>query len=543
MRRPSLRRRLVAVVITLVAVVAAAMGLVSTLALRGSLVAQLDERLAATSERAALAQEGFPGGFPPGGELSGDDVPEDLPDPLPDGDRPPAFDARGQGAGTVTLTLQDGEVRSEYIDDAGDLQELTADQEAVLAAVAADGVARTVHLDELGEYRVVAVTTESGDLLVTGLSSADATATVREYLMVEGLVAALAIGAAAVTGTVLVRRELRPLERVAATATRVAELPLHEGEVLLAERVPAKDTDPATEVGQVGAALNQLLGHVEGALAARQSSETQVRQFVADASHELRTPLASIRGYAELVRRLPDDLPDDAVRAMERVESEARRMTTLVEDMLLLARLDAGRPLASAEVDLCALAVDAVMDAHVAGPGHHWRLELPGETAPASGDRPALEDADLEDLEDLESLDLTDLDLDLEAGETTDAPALVVGDEDRLRQVLVNLLSNARVHTPPGTTVVTSVRLDGDDVLLEVRDDGPGIAPGLREHLFDRFVRGDAARTPGTGSSGLGLAIAHAVVAAHRGTLTVDSTPGATTFAVRLPAAGEARGE
>ena len=177
-------------------------------------------------------------------------------------------------------------------------------------------------------------------------------------------------------GVALVRRELRQLDRVAATATRVAQLPLHRGEVDLSDRVPEADTDPGTEVGKVGAALNQLLGHVENALAARQASEMQVRRFVADASHELRTPLASIRGYAELVRRVPEEVSPDVLHAVGRVESEAVRMTTLVEDLLLLARLDAGRPLEREPVDLTALAADAVADAHAAGPDHTWRLVL-----------------------------------------------------------------------------------------------------------------------------------------------------------------------
>jgi two-component system OmpR family sensor kinase len=283
-------------------------------------------------------------------------------------------------------------------------------------------------------------------------------------------------------------------------------MPLARGEVDIRERVPEQDTDPATEVGKVGAALNRMLGHVEAALTARHESETQVRRFVADASHELRTPLASIRGYAELVQRLPGDLPDDAVRAMGRVESEARRMTTLVEDMLLLARLDAGRDLDLTEVDVAALAVDAVADAHVAGPDHVWRLDL-GE---------AQEDAD------------DDVDL---------PPALVTGDEHRLRQVLVNLLSNARVHTPAGTTVTVGVRQEGEQVVLRVQDDGPGIAEPLRSRLFQRFARGDESRNRAAGSTstGLGLAIVHAVVTAHGGTIDVDGTPGATTFTVRLP--------
>ena len=416
----------------------------------------------------------------------------------------------GQGAGTVNLFVRDGKTRSGYIDQAGNFRELTSAQVATLESLPRDGRPHTTRLTGLGDYRVVATTTTRGDVVVTGLSTAEATATVRDYIAVEAAVAALGIVLALVAGMVLVRRELRPLERMAATATRVSELPLDHGEVALPELVAAVDTDPGTEVGQVGAALNRLLGHVEQALAARHESETQVRQFVADASHELRTPLTAIRGYAELVRHLPGDLPPDALRAMSRVESESHRMTALVEDMLLLARLDAGRQLSSDEVDIAALAVDAVTDAHAAGPDHVWELDLPGSPDwpdDGHGDRP-------------------------------EAPrAVVLGDDHRLQQVLVNLLSNARVHTPPGTTVRTTVRADGDRVTVRVQDDGPGIPEPLRAHLFQRFTRGSAARSPGAGSTGLGLAIVNAVVGAHGGRIEVDTSPGATAFTVSLPAA------
>jgi two-component system OmpR family sensor kinase len=495
-----LRRRLVAVVIGLIAVAAAAIGVASTLALRGTLVSQLDQRLLGTADRAAAAQD------------------EGRPTPAP-GQTPPTFEpppglvARGQGVGTLTMAVQaDGVVRSGYLDESGATQTLTDAQEAVLRDVPADGRTHTVDVAGLGSWRVVAFSPRSGETLVSGLSLAEVTSTVRSYLALEVAIAGVGLLVAAGAGTALVRRELAPLERVAATATRVSEQPLEHGAVTL-ERVPAVDTDAATEVGQVGAALNRLLGHVEAALAARHASETQVRQFVADASHELRTPLASIRGYAELVRRLPEELPEDAVRAMERVESESRRMTALVEDMLLLARLDAGRGLDvgrgldADEVDLAVLAADAVADAHVAGPDHAWRLDVPGPEDDADDAAPAEPDT------------------------------LVRGDDHRLRQVLVNLLSNARVHTPAGTTVSTSVRREGRHVVVRVSDDGPGIAADLVPRLFQRFARGDESRTPGKGSTGLGLAIVDAVVAAHGGSIDVDGTPGATTFTVRLPAA------
>lgn len=522
----TLRRRLVVVLVSLLVAVAATIGTLSTLALRESLVDQLDGRLAEASARSLRAHDA-PRPSEQGGTSPQDGV-TDQTDDLPSADDlrgfdgpPPGLDTPGQGAGTVNLAIGDDTELSGYIDPEGAFQPLTAAQVAVLEAVEPDGEPRTVELADLGDYRVVAATSETGTLVVTGLSSEEVTATVSQYLAVEVIVAVLGIGTAALVGGALVRRELRPLERVAATATRVSQVPLHRGEVAVLERVPDTDTDPGTEVGKVGTAVNRLLDHVEGALAARHESETQVRQFVADASHELRTPLASIRGYAELVRRMPDEVPDDALRAMERVESESRRMTTLVEDMLLLARLDAGRPLGSEEVDLTALAVDAVSDAHAAGPDHRWQLELPGgdDGASAADDDYAAADGAPDDPD-------------------GPAPTVVLGDEGRLRQVLVNLLANARVHTPPGTTVVTSVRCDGETVRLTVRDDGPGIPEGLRSQLFQRFTRGDAARSPGSGSTGLGLAIVDAVVRAHRGRIEVDGTAGATTFTVTLPAAG-----
>jgi len=496
------------VVVALLATVAAVMGLVSSLALRSSLQTQIDDRLREASQRAAAAPERLDRGADPGPAGSGSGSQDGAGDgQQPGGSIPPAFGLPGQDAGTVSLfDPADGAAVAGYLDESGDVQGLTDDQVDALLAVPPAAGPRTVDLPGLGTYRVVAVESDDGSTSVTAVPLAGVTATVDQYVVVEVVVAVLGMLVAAGLATVLVRRELRPLERVAATATRVSEMPLASGEVDIRERVPDEDTDPATEVGQVGSAVNRMLGHVESALTARHESETQVRRFVADASHELRTPLASIRGYAELVQRRPGDLPDDVVRAMGRVESEARRMTSLVEDMLLLARLDAGRDLDLEDVDLAAIAVDAVADAHVAGRDHTWRLDLragPGDAADDGGP----------------------------------PGTLVVGDEHRLRQVLVNLLSNARVHTPAGTTVVVAVAREGDRVLLRVRDDGPGIAEPLRSRLFERFARGDASRNRAAGSTGLGLAIVHAVVAAHAGTIEVDGTPGSTVFTMRLPAA------
>jgi two-component system OmpR family sensor kinase len=244
-----------------------------------------------------------------------------------------------------------------------------------------------------------------------------------------------------------------------------------------------------------------MLGHVEAALARRHASEARLRGFAADASHELRTPLAAIRGYAELARRYQGKLPDDVAHALARVEAESARMSGLVDDLLLLARLDAGRPLADNPVDLTRLALDAASDARAAASDHRFRLDLPGE------------------------------------------PVMVRGDEHRLRQVLANLVSNAARHTPPGTTVTIALSqrdgpaaaAPGGSAVLSVTDDGPGIPDGLQPELFERFVRGDSSRSRAAGSTGLGLAIVDAVVAAHQGHVEVTSRPGRTVFTITLP--------
>jgi two-component system OmpR family sensor kinase len=243
-----------------------------------------------------------------------------------------------------------------------------------------------------------------------------------------------------------------------------------------------------------------MLNNVEAALAARQASETKVRQFVADASHELRNPLAAIRGYAELTRRERSAMPENAAYAMSRVEAEAERMSYLVEDLLLLARLDSGPDLAIAPVDLTEVVINAVSDARAAGPGHSWQLDLPAE------------------------------------------PVSALGDRHRLHQVMANLLANARTHTPPGTTVRSAISVAGDHAVLTVTDNGPGIPDDIRDQVFERFTRAEVSRvrTPGaaTGrSTGLGLAIVAAVVEAHHGTVSVQSRPGWTQFTVALPLA------
>ena len=317
---------------------------------------------------------------------------------------------------------------------------------------------------------------------------------------------------AGVLGTFWVRFSLRPLRRVATTASYVAELPLESGEVSLPAGVP--DTDPGTETGQVGLAFNRMLGHVETALRRRAASEARLRRFAADASHELRTPLSAIRGYAELALLRRGDAPEEVTHALDRVLSESTRMSVLVDDLLLLARLDAGRPLSREPVDMTRLAIDATSDAQVARPSHRWVLELP------------------------------------------DDPELVLGDEHRLRQVLGNLLSNAWRHTPEGTTVtvrVSGTMPEGEPgtgagsvahgtlppapwLVISVTDNGPGIPGDLLPDLFERFTRADTSRSHAVNASstGLGLAIVDAVVAAHHGAVFVTSRPGSTQFTIVL---------
>jgi two-component system, OmpR family, sensor kinase len=376
---------------------------------------------------------------------------------------------------------------------------------AQLADTSTDGTKSSIVLSGLGHYRVVGYRVllagglEAGTLVI-GVPLHEVDETIIKLVGVAALLSLLAIGGTIVASRSLVTRSLRPLHRVAATAQQVSQLRLDRGEVALAVRVPPADANPASEVGRVGQAINHMLNNVEEALAARQASETKVRQFVADASHELRNPLAAIRGYAELTRRDREQLPTEAAYAMSRVESEAERMSHLVEDMLLLARLDSGPDLDLQPCDLSEIVINAVSDARVAGPDHAWQLSLP------------------------------------------EYPVIAYGDQHRLQQVIVNLLANARTHTPPGTQVHTGVAVSGAEAVLAVSDNGPGIPPEMAHRVFERFARGDASRmrTPdaGTsGSTGLGLAIVAAVVDAHHGSVAVTSRPGYTEFTVRLPLA------
>ena len=532
----SLRTRLVVGVLGLVLVMAAVMSAFSTVSLRHTLMARTDSQLMAAAQRAAdkrhdltqeakkasdeAAQEGTKNQGDQPDAAGGDDGADGGPGKH---GVPPGLDAAGQSTGTLTLiTPQTSSSDSEtaaYIDKNGHYASISKEDCRLLLSQATEDHPVTVDLHHLGSYRVVATRDEaSGSTVITGLSLEGDKGLIRTQLLIELTVALLGALVVALAGRTMVRSSLAPLERVARTAQRVASQPLERGEVSIEDRVEKADLDSSAEVGQVGGALNTLLGHVESALGARQRSETQVRQFVADASHELRTPLASIRGYTELIRRegADADLPEEATYALERVHSESVRMTALVEDLLLLARLDAGRELRREEVDLVGLLVDTVADARAAGPDHDWQLDLAVLEPPA--------DATAEEAEDF-----------------LPEPPLVIGDEARLRQVIVNLLANARVHTPAGSHVTTTLAREGGTLIVRIHDDGPGIASDVRDRLFERFARGDSSRERRTGSTGLGMSIALAIVQSHGGSIDVASSTApedhGTTFSVRLPAA------
>lgn len=323
-----------------------------------------------------------------------------------------------------------------------------------------------------GFYSVIAAPLDDVDRTIAGLQMVIAGASVA-ILVILSLVVWLVI-----------RRGLRPVDDMIATAGIIAG-----GD--LTRRVSY--ADPASEVGQLGQALNVMLGRIESSFAEKEATERRLRQFVADASHELRTPLTSIRGYAELYRSGAARSPEAVDRAMARIEAEGVRMGRLVEDLLLLARLDQGRPLRAEPVDLVRLVAHAVEDARAVEPARPLAFEHPDE-------------------------------------------ALVRGDPDRLRQVVDNLLANARIHTDPRTPVRVRIDAQADDIVLTVADDGPGIAPEHAAHVFDRFYRADTSRARARGGAGLGLAIVAAIVDAHAGRVSLESAPGqGTTVHVVLP--------
>nr|WP_051191671.1 ATP-binding protein [Microbacterium luticocti] len=465
-----------ATVIGIVALILAAVALATSAILGGILQQNLDTKVRDVT--GVVVQRGLPPTTIAAGSMVAYQTLQNSP-------RQPGFLLVVQAAG--------GAPDGAYVDTTGVVRPLSSRQVEQVATSLQHELTATVSVDSLGPYRLHKGSVGDAYALAGGLPLSEVDETIAQILTTVALVTLGGLLLLAAAIAVVIRHGLQPLRAVADTATRVARLPMAQGDVSISERVPADQVDERTEIGRVGAALNTLLDHVGTSLQARQRNEERMRAFVADASHELRTPLASIRGYSELSLRDPS-LSETTEQALERIQAQSLRMTALVEDLLLLARLDEGQELVFGTVDLTRLAVEATGDAQAAGGGHHWIVDVP------------------------------------------EVPVVIAGDAARLHQVAANLLANARTHTPAGTTVTTTVARDGADAVLRVHDDGPGVDPAVAAELFERFARGDRSRARHTGGTGLGLSIARAIVHAHHGTITVHSTPGDTTFEVRLPA-------
>jgi two-component system OmpR family sensor kinase len=345
----------------------------------------------------------------------------------------------------------------------------------------------TGSVDGSGDWRVSVSPSSHGDgnAVVVAVPSNEVTKSLNRLVVIETIAAAVLLGALAVGAWFILRRGLRPLEHMATSARSITA-----GD--LSQRV--SPSDERTEVGQLGLALNTMLGEIETAFQEREASEQRLRQFLADASHELRTPLTSIQGFAELFRLGADQDHVDLAITMRRIEQEAARMKTLVNDLLLLARLDETRPVERQPVDLAVLAADACSDAVASQP-----------TRPVSLDAPD--------------------------------PVVVAGDGDHLRQAIANLVSNALRHTPPGSPIEVSTRLVEGRAVIEVRDHGPGLDTEALQHVFDRFWQADHSRT-GAGA-GLGLSIVAAIAHEHGGRVSAANAPGGgASFTIDLPLTG-----
>lgn len=457
--RWSLRTRIVAALAFTVILLSGTIAAIGLTSLQASLMQQIDGGLRALSSRVMV-----PGGI----------------------------DSPGIPSGAIMIHADASRTVGALLDESYSPKPLTSVQLRAILSGWQDSPVRDISPgDGLGRYRFL-LGQRAGTTTIVGLPLASVEQTISSLGLTMALVAVAGCLGFGLIAAWYVRHQLRPLERVAGAAERGARAPLGHGTVQL-QRAEEPGRNAAGEITRLVWGFNSMVDQVTREFRARHESEEKVRRFVADASHELRTPLASIRGYSELTRRMGLDLPADAQYALGRIESESVRMTHLVEDLLLLARIDEGKEFSRQAVDLNQLIVDAVNDAAVAGPDHAWRFD------------------------------------------PEPSPVIVTGDAARLQQVLVNLFANARIHTPSGTQVSVTLSQEPTWVLICVSDNGPGIPEAQLPKLFERFARGDASRARTTGSTGLGLAIIDAIVGAHGGDLGVTSTPGNTTFTVRLP--------
>lgn len=458
-----IRRRLVAAILAVVAVVTGGAGVLIVVTLRNRLVSDVDTEL--TTQATAVAPRPDFGGRPP---------------PRPPDEQHSPFDVRRYAF--VALDAQ-GRITSSVPAGPGNDPDPLPDVTGLKAPV---GPLTVGPVGGAGpQYRVLLRRTPDGGVLASAISLNEVDAAVRTATGTVLVACLLAVVAAGGIVWLTVRRGLRPIDEMVGTAERIAE-----GE--LSERTAV--TRPGSEVGQLGAALNLMLDRIEDAVADKTASEARTRRFAADASHELRTPLTSIRGYAELYRRGARS-PEDVERAMSRIEHEAVRMGDLVEDLLLLARLDQGRPLGTSPVDLTAVVLDAVSSARAVEPGRPLQVDIGG------------------------------------------GPVVVTGDEPRLRQVVDNLLANVREHTSATTGASVRLAAAGDRATVVVADDGPGMTAEEAAQAFDRFWQADPTVEHTRRGTGLGLAIVSEIVAAHGGHIRLDTAPGeGAAFTISLPA-------
>ncbi|CAB4932449.1 unannotated protein [freshwater metagenome] len=530
----TLRARLIATVVVLTAVAMIALAAVTYASQRGALLDQVDDQLASArfgATQRLARQNGLQGFFGPGsppprarelGRAGGPSLDLDDPDDLgrgggdlqpgtyaelrgADGRKvgeetgaDPSFNADALASPVLPAVLRAGSTFTAEAEGDDDLRYRVR----TFARPAGEGFRRGT--GRTGEAATTAAATGTGaaarrraaraaltsGFAVVAVPLTDVDATLDRLLQTEAVVIAIALALLTGLSWVLVRIGLRPLDRMASTAGAIAAGDLDQ-------RVG--DASPRTEVGRLGLALNGMLGRLEGAFAEREASEGRLRQFLSDASHELRTPLASIRGYAELFRVGAVQDPEDLKKAMSRIEDEAARMGVLVEDLLVLARLDEAPEKSHGPVDVALIAEDAAEDARAIDPS---RTVTPGGAA----------------------------------------EAVVHGDDGQLRQVLTNLVRNALVHTPAGTPVEITTTVDGGHVEVEVRDHGQGLPSEDPQAIFGRFWRSEGGRTRGRSGAGLGLAIVAAIVEAHDGTVRAANAPGGgASFVVRLPLAQRSR--
>lgn len=459
----SLRTQLILGSVALTGMAGIAIGAASILGVRGFMLTQLDDEVRQTAQLIT--------------SLNRQELRERI-------------DGPGFPVGTVIAVATYGDATAVRLDERAHAEVIPDENLTELTLGVYSSEPQSARLGDLGSYRIVEANERGDESILVGLPTGVIDRTLgRIGLFTFGLLAAVLAVVAFVTRRVI-DNAINPLEEMRHTALSIAGRPLGKGDAAITERVDV--SDPESEVGELGTAFNQMLDHVDEALTAQRASEAKVRQFVSDASHELRTPLTAIRGYSELTRRLNMDVSDDVRHALSRIESESVRMTELVEDLLLLARIDEGRDLNLAKVNVAKVVKDAVNDAQVASPDHRWTV-------------------------------------------TTGRGLTISADKHRLHQVIANLLANARTHTPTGTVVSVTATGTPDSVVITVEDNGPGIPVEIRETLFERFVRADTSRARATGSTGLGLAIVDGLVRAHKGTITVASEPGLTRFVITLP--------